>query len=71
MLRLLKRLIHNLFNSQFPLLPHLLWCCRVVGAANGGSSPPADSPEDAALTREVSAAVIDWIAERLADYHAR
>ncbi|WIA21715.1 hypothetical protein OEZ85_000881 [Tetradesmus obliquus] len=41
--------------------------------ANGSSSSsaPGESSEDAALTRGVGAAVIDWIAERLADYHAR
>lgn len=64
------------YQLKAPLIP---WHCR-AGAAGGSStangsssssSAPGESSEDAALTRGVGAAVIDWIAERLADYHAR
>eukprot|EP00878_Enallax_costatus_P006953 GHUV01007287.1.p1 GENE.GHUV01007287.1~~GHUV01007287.1.p1 ORF type:complete len:760 (+),score=222.01 GHUV01007287.1:879-3158(+) len=35
------------------------------------TSAAGTSSEDTALTREVGSAVIDWIAERLSDYHAK
>lgn len=42
--------------------------CRSTAAAGAAAGA---APEDSTLTHEVGAAVIDWIAERLSDYHIR